>query len=782
MSDDKATGKSTRPWLSLVVLLVLMSVALALRWRYVRDISLFVDEFVTAWAARAVLAHGLPIFPSGDFYPHGLTFTYLEAPFVSGAFDEHLARVPAVFISLLMLPAVYWVGRQMLSETASLVAVAALAVDPEAIIWGARARMYGLLQLLVLLAICFFYRGLATDRPRDRVISMTLLAAAILTHAEAIFLLPILGLAALVYWPWRRLLRWSVILPFGIGAAGALVYYLLAKFGQPGHLETLQDSRPYLAMGIETLLTGPRLFAPVFLRLYRLPFTLLALAGLVYLVPPRWDRRAPLTYLYVILLAFSALLILLAGATWQNERYFFMMLPLLFLIAGEVLYRFVVAALPRARPAGRWLAPLAAVAVALFVGLVGSRHAYVQVWGYDQAWRALRDQFRPGAGDRVVTPMPASAALYGEPADYFMIQSGYQEFLVPRPGDGVPVDLWTATPAMTTTTGLAELLATAPRTWFVVDGWRLQTRYDPDLIQLVADQMVKEYDQRGVMILRADGYAPPPEPAVERERTVDVGQLELTGFGLSSGRPQPGSELEVTLNWQKTDQAKPAYTTFLHLVSADGTGVAGVDEPLLGGLFQPNLWPDGQTFADRHRMVLPAGLPAGRYRLDLGLYEPTEPDEESRVTLTYVTVGEPPAVSPPTQPLSVTFGDAIRLEGSDLRCDQAATPLSCHLTLHWRAAAMMDHDYTVFAHLVGPEGQIADQHDQPAGGAFYPTSAWLPGDEIVTEHTLRLPAGAVREGYSLEVGLYDPVTDARLPAVSPAGRAMGDTVDVPLLP
>lgn len=796
-SSVEAQGEGAkRQWASLLVLAVLLAVALALRWRYVREISLFVDEFVTAWAARAVAAQGLPIFPSGNFYPHGITFTYLEAPFVAGQFDEALARVPALLVSLVMIVAVYGVGRRLLSETAGLVAAAALAVDPDAITWGSRARMYGLLQLLALLAVYFFFRGLAEDRPRYRLLAMGLVGLAILTHAEAIFLLPVLGLAALAYWPWRRVLRWSVVLPFGIGLAAAAVYYALARFGQPGHLETLQESRPYLALGVDALLTGPQLFAPVFLRACRLPFSVLALAGLYFLIPPRLDRRSPLTYLMLVLGAFTVLMVALAGATWQNERYLFIVLPLLFLVAGQMLdWLAGRLGLTRRRSPSHVIAPSLAVAVALFVGLIGSRDAYVQVWGYDQAFRALRDRLGLSAGDRVVTPMPTAAALYLGSADYFAIQEGYQEFLVPRPEDGVPVDLWTATPALTTTAAFTGLLETAPRVWFVVDGWRLQTRYKPDLIQAVAGQMTKEYDERGVMILRAEGYAPAASPAVQRERSIDFGEeLRLTGFGLSEGAPAPGGELEVVLSWQAGEAAAPAYTTFLHLVAPDGTGAAGVDEPLLGGLYQPNLWPPGWMFTDRHRLALPAGLPAGHYRLDLGFYYPDQAGdaagghaERGRVTLTYLTIGELPAPPPAAQPLEITFGEAIRLAGVDWDGGRVAagggqapaeTPEAIRLTLHWEAVGMVEPDYKVFVHLVAPDGTIAAQDDVAPGGPFYPTSAWLPGDVLTTSHTLDLPAGAAAGSYRLLVGLYDPATDARLPAAGADGQALGDTVEV----
>ncbi|MBN1139704.1 MAG: glycosyltransferase family 39 protein, partial [Anaerolineae bacterium] len=596
------------PWPTWVALVALLGIALALRWRYIQEISLFVDEFVTAWAARSVLARGLPIFPSGDFYPHGLTFTYLEAPFVAGGFDETLARLPALIISLVGVPVAFWVGRRLLSDTAGLVAAAAMAVDPECIVWGGRARMYGLLQLLTLLVVLFFYRGLAEDRPRYRYLAMGLLVVAIFTHAEAAFLLPVLALTTLVAWPWRRLFRWSVILPFAIGAAGAGVFFLIAKFGQPGHLETLQETRPYLAIGVQALLSGPALFAPIFTRLHRLPFTILALAGLCFLFwqwrrpqPGRQARRLVLAYLYVILAGLGALLFLLAGPTWQNERYFFLALPLLFLVAGEALHQMGLALAARLPARGRtrsWTGALPAVAavltaLAVGVGLAGARSAYVQVWGYDQAFRALQERWQPEAGDQVATPMTTACRLYLDRCDHFAIQRGYEEFVVPRPADGAPADLWTATPIMTTTTALTELLATAPRLWFVVDGWRFQTRYEADFILKVLDQMALEYNERGVMIFRGEGYSPTSQPAIKRQRQADFnGELALAGFGLSSGQPKPGEALEITLDWQALDGAGPAYTAFVHLVAPDGSRVAGVDEPILRGVFQPDLWPD----------------------------------------------------------------------------------------------------------------------------------------------------------------------------------------------
>ncbi len=786
MSEQKGNRREGGHWLSLAVLLVLLVVAFALRWRYVKEISLFVDEFVTAWAARGILSRGLPIFPSGNFYPHGLVLTYLEIPFVLGEFNETLVRIPGLIVSLAGLPVAYWVGRRLFSEQVGLIAAAALAVDPDCIVWGGRARMYGLLQLLTLLVIWAYYRGLVDDRPRDRYLAMGLLVLAIFTHAEAVFLLPVLGLVTVLILPWRRIFRWSVILPFLLAGVGAVAYYLLSKFGQPGHLETLQESRPYLSVA-SNVLSGPQVFAPVFTRLHRLPFTLLGIAGLYFVFRPRIDRRAPLTYLYVVFVAFVLLIVLLAGATWQRERYLFLVLPLLFLAGGEVLTR-LLGLVPALRHPRSWQSAIVAFLVALFIGLAGARSAYVQEWGYDQAFRYLRDRASLDAEDRIVTLMPSGAMLYLGRNDHFAIQRGYEEFVVSRAQDEGPVDLWTATPLMTDTTAFADLLASGSRTWFIVDGWRFQTRYEPDFILTVLDQMDLEYNERGVMVFRGEGYKPLPQPAVEYPRQANFSdELALTGFGLSPVDPASGDELEVTLHWQALDQAGPAYIAFLHLIRPDGTGVVGVDEPVLRGLFQPDLWPKNRAFPDRHHLTLPPDLPPGRYRLDLGLYYPGQPEQRLPVEgkdyfpLASLSVGGAAMQPTPGTPADITYGDQLRLFGYDFDCNQGRAshvtpPAKCIVNLYWQAVRPMDRDYTVFVHLVGGDGAKVTQHDARPGDAFFPTSTWLPGARVFDPHPLDLPAELPPGDYTVLVGIYHPPTAERLQAVDGDGLSLGDAV------
>jgi 4-amino-4-deoxy-L-arabinose transferase-like glycosyltransferase len=138
-------------------------------------------------------------------------------------------------------------------------------------------------------------------------------------------------------------------------------------------------------------------------------------------------------------------------------------------------------------------------------------------------------------------------------------------------------------------------------------------------------------------------------------------------------------------------------------------------------------------------------------------------------------------------PMVSRLGEGIELLGYDLAADAGCEMLEAgdatperltlhaegcilHLTLYWRAWALMDIGYTVFTHLLGPDGQIqAQQDNQPQGGAF-PTLEWFPGDVIPDEYALAVPADAPPGGYALEVGMYRLETRERLPAYDADGR------------
>jgi hypothetical protein len=124
------------------------------------------------------------------------------------------------------------------------------------------------------------------------------------------------------------------------------------------------------------------------------------------------------------------------------------------------------------------------------------------------------------------------------------------------------------------------------------------------------------------------------------------------------------------------------------------------------------------------------------------------------------------------------FGDKVKLLGYDVECGTGKG--SCRvggvleLTLYWRALAPMSTSYTVFAHLVGPDGSIQAQQDNPPVGGAYPTSEWLPGSIIVDKYAIMIREGAPPGDYTLRVGLYDPASGERLPATGEGGPLADD--------
>jgi hypothetical protein len=117
----------------------------------------------------------------------------------------------------------------------------------------------------------------------------------------------------------------------------------------------------------------------------------------------------------------------------------------------------------------------------------------------------------------------------------------------------------------------------------------------------------------------------------------------------------------------------------------------------------------------------------------------------------------------PQVPLVANLDDQVLLVGYDL---ERAKGEAVQVTLYWQALRKLDANYTVFAQLLGSDGDLKSQVDSIPQDGGYPTIWWLPGEVIADTHTLELPAN-LPSGSNLRLiaGLYDPATGARLPVV-----------------
>lgn len=105
----------------------------------------------------------------------------------------------------------------------------------------------------------------------------------------------------------------------------------------------------------------------------------------------------------------------------------------------------------------------------------------------------------------------------------------------------------------------------------------------------------------------------------------------------------------------------------------------------------------------------------------------------------------------PPYATTANFKAPIRLRGYDLKhCEE-----TLEVNLWWEATGLMDEAYTVFVHLVNPEGNIVAQHDHIAGADIYPTNRWADGTQIRDRFFLHLPEAGC-DGCRILTGLYTP--------------------------
>lgn len=783
----KVSGEGRKQIVIVCLLLGLVILGLYLRLLYVERVSFYFDEFMTIWAAENVLGRGLPIFPTGDLYSHGLLSTYLEALFLRlFGFQEGLLRLPNVALGVVTILLLYRMGGGLYSPMVGLLAVAWLATDPEAVIWSGRARMYALLQLLALAAIYLFYQGgVAQDKARYRYLGLVLFVGALLAHAEAALLWPALALALSLERGLRWLIRKENLSLFLLGGVAIGAIFLLNLVGQPGHLETIQEERPIFLLP-QKWWGGLRAFVPFFLEPWRLPATLLLILGLPFLLR---RRGAATRYLLAIFASIMVVLIFLTGATWRDPRYAFMVLPLFFLLAGAGVEELMVRLLSRfstglSPQPSLWVMPLFVVLIVLFTTLAGWDETYRQEWGYDLAFRYVQEHRK--ADDLALTIIPPASRLYLGRADYYAIQRGYEFYVMEE--EGRLVDRWTGAELLNTTTQLERLLKEGKRLWLVVDGWRFQSRYDVEFVELVLDQMDLAYEERGTMVFFSQGYRRRPAPAVSQPLAVDFeGRMMLRGYELLTDEIDPGGELEVTLLWQALDPQKE-YVVFLHLVGEDGERVAQDDKEPMQALYPPAFWPPQEVVRDRHRLSLPESAQPGLYRLDLGLYEADTQEHLSILGPKGEAVGDKiildflrlsgGVVAEPSHRLEADLGGIITLLGYDLPRSNVRPGEAFPLTLYWRAEGVIDEDYTVFVHLVGDDSLIWGQEDSQPRHGFYPTSYWDLGDMVVDEYSVSVKPNAPWGEYRLLLGIYLLSTMERLPLLDETGEVISDFISL----
>lgn len=127
----------------------------------------------------------------------------------------------------------------------------------------------------------------------------------------------------------------------------------------------------------------------------------------------------------------------------------------------------------------------------------------------------------------------------------------------------------------------------------------------------------------GRLKLAAPTTGRPPADDSQLLARFDDG-LALASFAVAndSAGLLPRQSMTITTTWQALAPPARDYTLFAHLLDARGEQVSGNDLPLTNGYYPASLWEAGEIVDHVHTLPIPFRLPAGAYRLVVGLYDP----------------------------------------------------------------------------------------------------------------------------------------------------------------
>ncbi len=235
-----------------------------------------------------------------------------------------------------------------------------------------------------------------------------------------------------------------------------------------------------------------------------------------------------------------------------------------------------------------------------------------------------------------------------------------------------------------------------------------------------------------------------------------------------------GDTFTVVVTWSTDTPPEDDYAVRWRLVR---NGVAALEHIVPLSTYPTSNWRAGDSFESRYDLRIDPAVPAGDYDLALSVFDPDGDPlrAEDEAVGTVEVLHRDRQFDLPADighPLNLTLGDTIHLRGFDLDATEGAPGDVLPLTLYWQGDGPTDIDYTVFVHLVGPDGLPHGQLDTFPGAGSAPTTSWAPGQVVVNELALPIAEDAAPGTYHIAVGLYDAASGGRPPITDSSGQRL----------
>ena len=266
------------------------------------------------------------------------------------------------------------------------------------------------------------------------------------------------------------------------------------------------------------------------------------------------------------------------------------------------------------------------------------------------------------------------------------------------------------------------------------------------------------------------------------------GRIRLIGYDAQAGQ----GHVTLELFWQTLQDALPNYSVSVRLKDRAGHYWARQEGEWIAGLLPTSQSAPRYVVRDPRTLPLPAGMPEGRYTLELYVYNPVSGEDLALVDpdgtvpafgLEAGTLFVPKQTATrddvsPQVTVDEAFADGVRLIGYDLLETQAAPGGTISPVLYWLPTKPMTVSYAAVLRLETESGAVLGTTERPVAGGEFPTIRWQVGDVVRDWQSLPIPPDAPSGSYPIAVALHpagsaadDWTHSATLGMVTIAGRA-----------
>lgn len=256
---------------------------------------------------------------------------------------------------------------------------------------------------------------------------------------------------------------------------------------------------------------------------------------------------------------------------------------------------------------------------------------------------------------------------------------------------------------------------------------------------------------------------------------IPAGPLRLIGMDSVSEQVLSGDSLSLDLFWQAEDVPKSDYRVRLRLTDSDHE--IGLELMIPLSPYPTSRWEAGDRFQAHYDLQVSPSVSPGDWQVMLNVMD-AEGDplwEQDRALATLQVVGRERRFTLPADiphQTDIAFGGVIHLRGYGIARATVSPGEPIPLTLYWEAEGPTERAYTLFVHLIGPDGGLEGQVDRIPGNGTAPTSSWAAGQIILDEVAVPTALSADAGLYRIAIGFYDAAYGERLPVTDADGQEL----------